>query len=124
MSSSPVDSNRTSGSHERWIAEARDMFERVRVRAANAPTIAGPAAAQGDPTAIRREALPGYELIEEISRGGQGVVYRAKQLGTKRDVAIKVILQRGPRQLHAQARFERVVQILGRLKHANIVAIL
>src|SRR5262245_21215853 len=39
--------------------------------------------------------IPGYELVREIHRGGQGVVYQAVQRSTRRDVAIKVMRQ-GP----------------------------
>ncbi len=67
--------------------------------------------------------LPGYEIIEEIQRGGQGVVYRARQTATNRDVAIKALLAgafAGPRD---RMRFEREAQILANLRHPNIVAI-
>lgn len=69
------------------------------------------------------DAFPGYELSAEIQRGGQGIVYRAVQKGTGRDVAIKVMHTGpfgGPR---GWARFEREVRILARLKHPNIVTI-
>lgn len=67
--------------------------------------------------------IPGYEQIEELYRGGQGVVYRALQTGTDRVVAIKVMrdyLLAGQAEC---ARFEREVHILARLRHPNIVAI-
>ena len=69
------------------------------------------------------ESLSGYEVIREIHRGGQGVVYEAIQKSTKRKVAIK-ILKEGPFAGHQdKARFEREVEILGQLNHPNIVAI-
>ena len=85
----------------------------------------GPAALATEPIALDlpHDALPGYELLEQVARGGQGAVYRAIQAGTKRDVAIKV-MHEGP--LHAgggRDRFAREVQILGQLKHPNIVTI-
>src|SRR5262245_9678751 len=36
-------------------------------------------------------AIPGYTLVAELQRGGQGVVYRAVQRSTQREVAIKVL---------------------------------
>ncbi|MCB9844957.1 MAG: serine/threonine protein kinase [Phycisphaeraceae bacterium] len=58
-----------------------------------------------------------------IHRGGQGVVYQAIQLTTKRRVAVKV-MHGGPFVGSAgRARFEREVQILGQLNHPNIVKI-
>ena len=68
-------------------------------------------------------AFPGYEIIREIHRGGQGVVYQAIQKTTRRKVAIKV-LHGGPFSGPAgRTRFEREVQVLGQLNHPNIVRI-
>lgn len=69
------------------------------------------------------EAFVGYQIIREIHRGGQGVVYQAVQKSTKRRVAIKV-MKEGPFASKAElARFEREVEILGQLNHPHIVAI-
>ena len=69
------------------------------------------------------ETFPGYDLIREIHRGGQGVVYLAGQRTTKRRVAIKV-MHNGPfAGSKGRARFEREVQVLGQLNHPNIVRI-
>ncbi len=70
-----------------------------------------------------RDAFPGYEILHEIHRGGQGVVYLAIQHAAKRKVAVKV-LHAGPFIGAAgRTRFEREVQVLGQLSHPNIVGI-
>lgn len=69
------------------------------------------------------ETFPGYDVVREIHRGGQGVVYQAIQRATKQKVAVKV-MHGGPLTGSAgRARFEREVQILGQLNHPNIVRI-
>jgi len=74
-------------------------------------------------TALPHDALPGYRILREIHRGGQGVVYRAVRLATGRDVAVKVMRDGpfgGPRDI---SRFEREVRVLAQLSHPNIVGI-
>ena len=72
---------------------------------------------------ILSDTFPGYDILREIHRGGQGVVYLALQKATKRKVAIKVI-HGGPfTGSSGKARFEREVQILGQLNNRNIVGI-
>ncbi|MFN0137791.1 MAG: protein kinase domain-containing protein [Phycisphaerae bacterium] len=71
----------------------------------------------------RPDAIPGYEILGEIHRGGQGVVYEARQTSTGRLVAVK-LLHRGPLAgATDRARFQREVALLVRLRHPNIVAV-
>lgn len=69
------------------------------------------------------ESFPGYEILREVHRGGQGVVYQAIQTATKRRVAIKVLYESPLAGSASRARFEREVQVLGQLSHPNIVRI-
>ncbi len=67
------------------------------------------------------DALPDYKLLNLISQGGQGAVYRAIQRSTHRTVALK-ILPGGPLAPEARhQRFAREVELLGKLVHPNIV---
>ncbi len=67
--------------------------------------------------------LGNYELIEEIGRGGMGVVYKARQIGVRRVVALKLILAGAHAGRERYERFEAEAETVGRLAHPNIVQI-
>jgi len=67
--------------------------------------------------------IPGYRIDGEVHRGGQGVVFKALQLSTKRTVAIKVLLDGHYASAAAQRRFEREVELAASLQHPDIVAV-
>ncbi|MBX9626725.1 MAG: serine/threonine protein kinase [Gemmataceae bacterium] len=67
-------------------------------------------------------AVPGYELREEVGRGGMGVVYRARDLAFGRDVAVKLLQDRFPADGVAARRFADEARITGQLQHPGIPA--
>ena len=67
--------------------------------------------------------IPGYTIVRELHRGGQGVVYLARQEGTGRQVAIKLMREGALARQSERIRFEREIQVLAQLDNPNIVTI-
>ena len=67
--------------------------------------------------------FPGYRVLGEIHRGGQGVVYKALQDATRRKVAIKTLLHGAAATGKQRRRFEREIEIVSNLRHPNIVTV-
>jgi len=63
-----------------------------------------------------------YEVLEEIGRGGMGVVYKARQIELDRIVALKMIRSTYVEQ-EQRARFLKEARVAARLQHPNIVQV-
>lgn len=101
--------------HESWV---------LLLREAGKPAPGGENRGSSDAGRISAGVIAGYDLIDELSRGGQGIVYRAMQKSTRREVAVKV-LREGPwASREARRRFEREVELAASLRHPNIIGVL
>jgi hypothetical protein len=65
----------------------------------------------------------GYQLLEVLGEGGMGVIWKARQEGLDRFVALKRIRSTGQPSSEALARFRREAEAVARLRHPNIVQI-
>ncbi len=68
-------------------------------------------------------AIPGYEILGVLGRGGMGVVYRARQSRLGRLVALKMILSGDQAGEQQRERFRIEAESIARLQHPNIVQV-
>ncbi|HEV3257671.1 MAG TPA: protein kinase [Gemmataceae bacterium] len=102
-------------------ANQSSLGRRTAFALGKAGTVAGEGARAAK--ARRPAEVEGYEILDELGRGGMGVVYKARHLALNRLVALKMILAGGhasPQQIH---RFVAEAEAVARLRHPNIVQV-
>jgi hypothetical protein len=81
----------------------------------------GPAQASAAAPPLRH--LGDYQILQEVGRGGMGVVYEAQQLSLGRHVAIKVLPAHALLDARQLGRFQREARSAAKLHHTNIVPV-
>lgn len=67
--------------------------------------------------------VPGYHLLHKLGEGGMGVVWKALQLATRREVALKLLSPAAFGSDTARLRFQREVELAARLEHPFIARV-
>jgi serine/threonine protein kinase len=119
-------------SSQNTLEPSSQSGQRAAAPEADADHDGGPATIVASPKQTERAAttsvpvgrvVAGFEILEEINRGGMGVIYKARQIAMKRIVALKAITPAKLELPGARARFEAEVQASARLNHQNIVQV-
>jgi|GEM_PF-283004 len=87
------------------------------------PAVSGPAPGPNEVGPLPVPRIKGYEITSLLGEAAQGRVWRARQLSTNREVALKVPRSDLLRSRKAMARFAREIELAARLNHPNIARI-
>lgn len=110
--------------HAPGVQTARAQIEAARLRERDLIAAGQLTATMSESVApLPEKALPGYTILREIHRGGQGVVYQALQQSTNRKVAIKVLLEGAHASKSARQRFDREIELVASLRHPNVISV-
>jgi formylglycine-generating enzyme required for sulfatase activity len=85
---------------------------------AEAPTVGYTTPADAPPPLVH-----GYDVLNELGRGGMGVVYKARHLNLNRIVALKLVRAGAHAAAEELVRFRQEAELVARLDHPNIVQI-
>ncbi|MBM4112177.1 MAG: serine/threonine protein kinase [Phycisphaerae bacterium] len=110
------------------IREHSSLFDDIRGAGLSAADLRGQDRARGEEIRPDGESgdapiVPGYERLEPLHRGGQGVVYRATQHATRREVALKVLAAGRFATSRQRIRFERELDLVASLRDPGIVTV-
>ena len=111
--------------HVAACATCRAAVQRIRDDNAYLASfrVAGGWPGTAEPELLAELSIPGYDVICELHRGGQGVVFQAIQRSTRRTVALKVVRHGLLASAADRSRFTREIETLARLNHPNIVTV-
>ena len=124
-----IDGKLENGTHEETVGPASVSDQTVEQNytpadsSASGETVVSPhKPAEVDESTI---TIGDYEILCKLAQGGMGVIYKARDTRIDRDVAVKVIRQRGTQRIEQgqRLRFVEEAQVTGQLEHPGIIPI-
>lgn len=121
-----VDIYTFAAEHPDYADELRELWGAVSLANAIGSDVQDFASAKANEV-IQTFELPyqvgDYELMEELGRGGMGVVYKARQISLNRIVALKMLLRGRFASAGDQARFRAEAEAIAQLDHPHIIPV-
>ena len=102
--------------------EAYDRSLRDRLEQERAEADAAQASDESAEASLQGEVLGGYVIVDHLSRGSMGSVFKAEHQTMQRTVALKILTEEAAKTPLQMERFKRKVAILSHLNHRNLIA--
>ncbi len=115
-SAATVETDRSGGAADRGSRDTKTVLQSTLEGQHGEPAV------ESDGV-LKSVRVPGYEVLEELGRGGMGVVYKARQRSLDRIVALKMILAASHAGSTATARFLHEAKTIASLKHTHVVQV-
>ncbi len=128
----PVDLEAAAAQHPDLADELRDLWAAASLAVELAPSLGGDETVTWHPGSdsegadapdVSSPRSGQHELLEELGRGGMGVVHRARQVPLNRIVAVKRLLKGASASAEDKARFRAEGEAAARLAHPHVVAV-